>query len=141
MRRVLVVDDQSHVRAAILAMLRVKGYDAVGVGDAVSALREFDSAPFDLVVTDVYLPGIDGVRLIKDLRARAPDLPVIAISGVLLGRSKRTALDIFPIAPGLNEIECLQKPFRVTALLATIEKLLRPTAAADADESETFPVD
>jgi CheY-like chemotaxis protein len=124
MGRILVVDDQSHVRAAILTMLRAKGYAAVGVGDATSALHAFDTAPFDLVVADVYLPGTDGVRLIKDLRARNPDLPVIAISGVLLGHSERTALDIFPLAPGLNDIACLQKPFRVSALLDLIETLL-----------------
>lgn len=135
MRRILVVDDQSHVRAAILTMLRAKGYHAVGVGEATSALREFESAPFDVVVVDVYLPGIDGVRLIRELRARAPNLPLIAISGVLLKGSKRTALDIFPLAPDLDDVECLPKPFRVQALLQLIEKSFQPATAAVATDT------
>jgi len=137
MARILVADDQSHVRAAILTMLRSKGHEAVGVGEATSAHREFDAAPFDIAVVDVYLPGTDGVRLIKELRAKTPDLPVIAISGVTLGHSKQTALDIFPIAPGLGDIECLQKPFRVKTLLDSIERLLRGDDADLANDLET----
>lgn len=140
MGRILVVDDQGHVRAAIRTMLRAKGYETVCVADAASALHEFDGRPFDLAVVDVYLRGTDGVRLIKDLRARNQDLPVIAISGVLLGASKRTALDILPHAPGLGEVACLQKPFRVSALLDMIEGLLaeRKTAAG---RTEAFALD
>jgi CheY-like chemotaxis protein len=70
------------------------------------------------------MPGIDGVKVIKELRKQAANFPVIAMSGVMLGQSKRTALDIFPIASGLSDVVCLKKPFRAAELLAAVEKVL-----------------
>lgn len=124
MARILVIDDQPHVRATISTVLATRGIDVVGANDGPSGLREFDKVPFDLAVVDVYLPGMDGVKVIKELKARAPGLPIIAISGVLLGTSEMTALDMFPQAPGLGDVICLKKPFRAIELLTEIERAL-----------------
>ena len=70
------------------------------------------------------MPDMDGVTLIKAFRERAPKLPIIAISGVFLGASERTVLDILPITPDLSDIVCLQKPFRSKALLLAVQKAL-----------------
>jgi DNA-binding response OmpR family regulator len=118
--RILVIDDQPHVRAGVLIALRARGFEAVGAEDAKSALREFEARPFDLALVDIYMPGTDGVTLIKSLRALAPSLPIIAMSGVLLNDSERTALDFLPKAPGLTDIVCLQKPFRPRDLMQAI---------------------
>jgi CheY-like chemotaxis protein len=130
MARVLVIDDQPHVCAAIKSVLSAKGIDVVDVNDGPSGLKEFEKSAFGLVIVDVYLPGMDGVKVIKALRARVPNLPIIAISGVLLGVSQSTALDMFPQAPGLSEITCLKKPFRAGQLLEAIEKALVTSAIA-----------
>src|SRR5579872_2865146 len=116
MRRVLVIDDQGYVRATIAAVLRPQGFDVIGFEDGPSALRRFDETSFDLAIVDVYMPGMDGVKVIKELRKRAPSLPIIAMSGVLLGQSRHTALDVIPMAPGLSEVVCLKKPFRAPEL-------------------------
>lgn len=132
MQRVLIIDDQAYVRAAVIAALRVNGFDAVAVNDGVAGLRAFQEAKFDLVIVDVYLPGMDGIKVIRELRARAPNQPIIAISGVQLGLSERTALDLLPNARGMARIACLKKPFRPPELLAAIHSAMTLTAHADA---------
>jgi len=124
MRRVLVIDDKPYVRATILSVLRPAGFEIVAADDGKTGLRKFEAFSFDLAIVDLYMPGIDGVKVIKEMRDRAPDFPIVAMSGVLLGRSQRTALDIFPKVPGLTEIVCLKKPFRSSELLSAVESAL-----------------
>ena len=126
MARILVIDDQAHVRAVILSVLRAKDHEVVGVSDGSSGLQEFKDTPFDLAIIDVYLPGIDGVKVIREMRTLAADLPIIAISGVMLNDSDRTALDIFANASDLADIACLKKPFRSSELLKAVDKVLAP---------------
>lgn len=124
MPRVLVMDDQPHVRATIKATLQPNGFDITEAGDGKAGLAAFDNATFDLVIIDIYMPRLDGVKVIKQLRARNPALPIIAISGVALGYSERTTLDFFPNA-GLHDVFCLKKPFRSAELLAVVESVLQ----------------
>jgi CheY-like chemotaxis protein len=128
MPRILIVDDQACVRAAVAVPLRAVGFEVIDADDANSALREFDARGCDLAIVDVYMPNVDGVKLIKELRQRAPSLPIIAMSGVQLNQSQRTALDFLPQLPGLSEIVCLQKPFRPAALKQAIESALATAA-------------
>lgn len=126
MPRVLVIDDQAHVRAAISVTLRANGFDAVAVASGRLGLIElnktaFDIPLFDVVIVDIYMPDMDGVTLIKAMREHAPKLPIIAISGALFRESGRTVLDILPKAPHLSGITCLQKPFRPNELLQAIQ--------------------
>jgi CheY-like chemotaxis protein len=121
MPRVLVVDDQAHVRAAVGIALRAIGFQVVGVADGAAALNEFHESGFDLAVIDIYMPGFDGVKLIKAMRQRVPDFPVIAMSGVFLAKSQRTTLDYLPDLPGLTMITCLKKPFRPHDLLSAVQ--------------------
>jgi CheY-like chemotaxis protein len=120
--RILVIDDQSHVRAAILLILKARDFDVVAAENGASSLIEFETSDFDLAIIDIYMPGMDGVKLIKALRERKPNLPVVAISGVTLGASGRTVLDHFSSLPNLSRIVCLQKPFRPADLLKAMER-------------------
>lgn len=119
--RILVIDDQPHVRAGLVIALQASGYEAIGAEDANSGLRTFRESKFDLAMVDLYMPGIDGVTLIKALRERAPTLPIIAMSGVLLKDSQHTALEYLPNLPGLSGVVCLQKPFRPPELVKAID--------------------
>jgi CheY-like chemotaxis protein len=74
-----------------------------------------------LAVIDIYMPDFDGVKLIKAMRQRAPDFPVIAMSGVFLAKSQRMMLDYLPDLPGLATITCLKKPFRPPDLLSAVQ--------------------
>ena len=126
--RILVVDDQAHVRAAIAVALRADGFDVVTVEDAVSAFGEFEVRPFDLAIVDVYMPSIDGVKLVKALRNRSPGLPIIVISGVALNGSELTALDFMPKLPGFAEIAYLKKPFRSAELVKLVRAAFNAAA-------------
>ena len=124
MPRVLVVDDQPHVRAAVGIGLQALGFEVVGVADGPAALDAFQESAFDLALVDIYMPGFDGVKLIKAMRQRVPDFPVIAMSGVFLANSHRMSLDYLPGLPGLTKITCLKKPFRPSDLLSAVQTAL-----------------
>jgi DNA-binding NtrC family response regulator len=130
MSRVLVIDDQSHVRAAISVALKAKGFDVVAVESGRLGLSELNESFFDVAIVDICMPEMDGVTLIKTMRERIPNLPIIVISGVLLCVPGQTALEILPKAPNLSEILYLQKPFRPSELLWTIQKAIRPISNA-----------
>lgn len=125
--RILVIDDQTQVRAAVSLALRAKGFDVETAENGQAGLRTFKASPFDLVIADIFMPEMDGVKLIKAVRERNPNLPVIAVSGVHLRGSGRTALDLFPLAH-LSDVVCLQKPFGPAELLQAIVRATKPIA-------------
>jgi DNA-binding response OmpR family regulator len=132
MPRILVIDDQSSVRRMISIVLRVNHFESVEAGSAAAGLKEFESSKFDLAIVDIFLQGTSGFDVIRVMRERVPDLPVVAISGM-------TTLDFVAAAPGLSNVVCLGKPFRPNELVRAIEtarKLSRPQAAGDVAGAE-----
>ncbi len=127
MPRVLVVDDQSDVRAMISIVLRINHFDIVEAASAAAALTAFEQQSFDLAIVDIFLQNTNGSDLIGSLRERMPGLPVVAISGM-------TALDFLSESPDLSDVICLQKPFRPHDLMRAVEAARRsvppPMAAA-----------
>ena len=128
MARVLVIDDQPTVRSAVAIAMRAHGFDVVVAEDGASSLRQFKSSHFDLAIVDIYMPGIDGIKLIKVLREHAPGLPVIAMSGVMLNGSETTALDYLPELPSLSRIACLKKPFKALDLAKAVQAAMAAAA-------------
>jgi CheY-like chemotaxis protein len=128
MRRVLVIDDQEPVRAALVISLQACGFEVETAHDGATSLRLFQSSKFDLAIVDIYMPGVDGIKLIKALRERSRDLPIIAMSGVMLNGSEHTALDYLPDLPAFSNVVCLKKPFRAFQLLKAIETAMAVAA-------------
>jgi len=120
MKRILIVDDEPHVRFLIETILKAEGYTVVTAGSGHEALRIFSEHHYDLVLTDLILPGIDGIETILLLRAQRPHLRIIAMSGGWNGGSK-TCL---PLAGKLGACNILAKPFDRTKLLDAIEREL-----------------
>jgi len=112
--RILLMDDQPDVRAVVSLALRVKGFDVVGFESGAAGLAAFEQDPFDLAIVDIFLGGMNGADVMRMLRERSPNLPIVAISGV-------TALDFLSASPDLSNVVCLQKPFRPTELLKAIQ--------------------
>jgi DNA-binding response OmpR family regulator len=125
--RVLVIDDQAEVRTMISIVLRVNHFEIVEAASAEAALKEFDGSSFDLAIVDIFLQGTNGLEVITKMRERVPDLPVVAISGMM-------SLDFVSTPPELANVVCLQKPFRphdlVRAIEAARQPFLRPVAGA-----------
>jgi CheY-like chemotaxis protein len=128
MSRVLVIDDQLFVRNTISLILKAQGFDVIEVDRGAEGLKRLEEAAFDLAIVDIYMPGMDGVKIIKLIHQRVPNLPVIAMSGVQLNSSDKTALDYFSMIPDLSAIPCLKKPFRPHELTEAIRKVMRVTA-------------
>jgi DNA-binding response OmpR family regulator len=114
MPRILVIDDQPDVRAMICILLRINRFEVIEAGSAAAGLKEFETSKFDLAIIDIFLQGTSGFDLIKMMRERVANLPVVAISGM-------TALDFVTASPELCNVICLQKPFRPNELLRAVE--------------------
>jgi DNA-binding response OmpR family regulator len=127
-RRILVIDDDTRVRAAIKYALAAKGFDVTTAESGPAGLDLLRRSPFDLMIVDVFMPGMDGVKTIKAAHQSDPTIPVIAISGARLRLSGGSPLDMLSNVPGLAAVKCLQKPFRPGELLAAVTSMLRATA-------------
>ncbi len=78
--RILVVDDEMKMRRLLEMTLKNLGHEVVQAGDGVEALACFDEAPFDLVMTDLKMPRMDGMQLLRKLRERGEEVPVIVLT-------------------------------------------------------------
>jgi DNA-binding response OmpR family regulator len=114
MTRVLVIDDQSGVRAMISIVLRINQFEIVEAASGAAGLKKFENSRFDLAIVDIFLQETNGFDLIRTMRERIPHLPVVAISGM-------TTLDFVAASPELVNVICLQKPFRPNELIRAIE--------------------
>ncbi len=121
MPRILVIDDQSDVRAMIAIVLRIHRFEIVEAASAEAGLKAFAASEFDLAIVDIFLQGTNGLDLIGLMRERVPDFPVVAISGM-------TALDFVSASPELSDVVCLQKPFRPNQLVRAVEAAYQRSA-------------
>jgi two-component system OmpR family response regulator len=119
---VLIVDDDAEIRTLLHDYLERNGYRCVAVADGRSMLAMLDQAPIDLIVLDLMLPGLDGLTLCRDLRARS-DVPVI----MLTARGEDTDR-IIGLEMGADDY--LAKPFNPRELLARIKVILRRARGA-----------
>jgi len=79
--RVLVVEDEAYVRDSLVAVLRAKGFEAEPAASAAEAVALVAKAPVDLVLSDLRMPGADGLELLRRLQAVSPEIPVIILTG------------------------------------------------------------
>jgi CheY-like chemotaxis protein len=115
--RILVVDDDASIRESIRLALATIGIETVPVESGERALEVFARAALDGAIVDLMMPGINGYETITALRARAPALPVIVMSGSLM-QPGSGAPDLMRAASGLGGVAMLAKPFRLADLLA-----------------------
>jgi CheY-like chemotaxis protein len=119
-RHVLVIDDDRIVRDALRQVLQKAGYSVTCAADGVRGLAAFRENRPDLVITDIIMPEKEGIETIIEIRAQAPDLPILAISGgARIGNA-----DFLQIAKRLGATDVLPKPFEPKELLAKVEACL-----------------
>jgi excisionase family DNA binding protein len=115
--RVLVVDDEASIRDLLAKTLALAEYDVDLAPDGRTALERLRIIPYDLLITDLKMPGIDGLTVIREARRLKADLPVIIITGY---STEASAID----ALNLGVSGYLTKPFRVPMVLAKAAKAL-----------------
>jgi two-component system cell cycle sensor histidine kinase/response regulator CckA len=122
---ILLAEDEESVRRLVERVLTARGFAVVVAPDGIEAMEEArDAGKISLLITDVIMPGRDGLELARELRRLDPDLPVLYISG-------------YSNATILQEVEAeersafLAKPFTTDKLLGQIDKLLSPADRLD----------
>jgi excisionase family DNA binding protein len=115
--RVLVVDDEDTIRDLLAKTLALAEYDVDLAPDGRNALERMRIIPYDLLITDLKMPGVDGLTVIREARRLKPDLPVIIVTGY---SSEASAIE----AVNLGVSGYLTKPFRVPRILAAAAKAL-----------------
>jgi CheY-like chemotaxis protein len=94
-------------------------------------MRELDSAGFDVMLVDIFMPHMRGFESIRVFHERAPHIPLIAMSGYAFASADTTSPDFLRMTLELGATHCLRKPFTPQALLAAINNCLpRPTLSA-----------
>ena len=119
MARILVIDDDSDVRATVEQTLKSAGYDVILAADGSEGVQHYRANPADLVITDLYMPNQEGLETIRELRSRFPEVAIIAMCG------RPTGSTMLSIAQKLGAGGVLQKPFVAEELIAAVEKALR----------------
>jgi CheY-like chemotaxis protein len=113
-KSILVVDDEPRSVKFISDFLRNEGYEVTEASDGAEALELIDNSRFDLVLSDVRMPRVDGVTLAMHVRSRIPTLPIILMTGVP-----------FELTPTLGyNVPCLSKPLSLDELRSNIQRLL-----------------
>jgi DNA-binding response OmpR family regulator len=120
--RVLVIDDASPVRTAITCALEANGYNVVAVENGARGLRAFGHSVFNVAIVDIFMPEMDGITLVKELRRRSPHLPIVVISGGTYGA---VTIELLTTTSGLSGLAYLQKPFRPDQLIAAMKEAVR----------------
>ncbi|MEL3888984.1 response regulator [Ferrovibrio sp. MS7] len=117
MARILVAEDEVPVREFVRRVLELRGHEVVTVSDGAEALVKLGRARFDLLLTDISMPNMDGFELALKVARDYPDLPVLMMSGYAVER--RRAADLADLSRGM-----LQKPFSMVDLSAGVDKAL-----------------
>jgi len=128
MEKILVIDDELHTLSFIKFMLGRAGYEAAVAEDGIEGLACFKDDDFDLVVTDILMPKMDGIQTIKEIRKLKPDMPILAISGA----GMKGAMSYLSIAEMAGATSTLAKPFEKNAFLAAVEACLSMPANSSA---------
>ena len=123
--RILVIDDEKVVRDTLAAVLKRDGYRVVVAECGHTAVGAIAAFAFDVVLVDIFMPGMNGLETIKVIRQDAPDVSIIAMSGYALGGD---SAEIFETAAVFGATCCLHKPFTREELNAAI-RTCRASAA------------
>ncbi len=119
--RILIVDDDHDVRAVATALVAELGFEVASAESGEAALRMLEAQPFHLLITDVAMPGMNGIQLAFRVRALAPAMPVLFASGYA---------DLQTFGPELDSRHLIKKPFRLAEVAERIHQALEDGAAA-----------
>ncbi len=117
MAKILIVDDEPGIQVMIKALLARAGHESVTADNGVKALEFVKTDTFDLIITDLRMPHMDGLNLIRELVALGSTIPVILVTGYASTESANEALKL-----GVSGY--LAKPFNIKELLSTVEGAL-----------------
>ncbi|HYR32140.1 MAG TPA: response regulator [Gemmatimonadales bacterium] len=120
MPRILVIDDDPDVRRSLGKMLTRAGYDVVEAADGTAGVELQHREPADVIITDIFMPGLDGLQTIRQLKKEGSGVKVIAISG----GDRTGTVDLKEHAQLMGAFKVLAKPFEMQDVLAAVKAAL-----------------
>jgi two-component system nitrogen regulation response regulator NtrX len=118
MNHVLLVDDDPNTLGSLARAFRLSGFEATVCDNAPRAIQLVMDSRFDVILSDVVMPGMDGIQLLEELRGRGISTPVIMISG-------QANVEMAVRATRLGAVDFLEKPLSTDKLLLTVGNVLR----------------
>ena len=136
-KRVLIIDDEPEIRRNLTVGLAQEGFTCTACPDGISAIHELHSSRekgigYNYMVTDIFMPDIDGLKILKVIKSEFPELPVLVITGFGNELLEQTAL-------AEQNTGFLDKPFEIPELVAALEKLTPSGTTGDTPASEAAP--
>jgi DNA-binding NtrC family response regulator len=116
--KILIVEDDAITRKNLCVWLSEEGYEVDQASDGLQALEIFSREPFDLVLSDVMMPRMDGLKLLQWLKSRSPQTPVMIMTSYFSGGVS---------APPPGAVEFIRKPFLMDDLLVKVQRALDKT--------------
>ncbi len=125
LRRIMVVDDDDSFRETLTDMLRANDYVPLSASNAEEALRELENGDIDAVITDIRMPGTDGLTLMKEIKKKNSEMPVVLTTSF----ASQYEIDSDPTLASADGF--LQKPFEAEKIISLLNQL----SAAPADKA------
>ena len=128
MARILVIDDDAFVCTTIRRILGRAGHQVLTAPDGRRGLELFATERPDLVITDIIMPEMEGIEIIRAMKTGSPEAKIIAISG----GGRLGSFDYLPMAAKLGASEIVAKPFEPMELIEVVSRFLDAAGAAEA---------
>ncbi|MEM1157974.1 MAG: response regulator [Verrucomicrobiota bacterium] len=123
MKRIMIIDDSDATRASIECVLIALGHHVVSVENGVEAVKQLQQQdPFDLLITDIFMPEMDGIEVIEKSKQQFPDMKIIAISAGGMGIQGQEMLNI---ASDLGAEKIVKKPFSNDEISEAVTHILQ----------------
>lgn len=118
MAKILVAEDERAVREFVSRALSHDGHEVRGVEDGIQALMALDEESFDLLLTDIVMPGMDGIALALKVARDNPDMPILMMSGYAAERQRAHNLEML-----IHKV--IAKPFTLHEIVAAVSDILK----------------
>ena len=120
MARIIVIDDQEPIRRIVRRALENDGHQVFEASDGELGMALLEREPVDVVITDIFMPGMDGIQTLREIRKRFPAIKVIAMSG----GDSTGMMDLRRDAELLGAVKSLQKPFNARDIVDVVRAVL-----------------
>lgn len=120
MAHIVVIDDEAPIRALVRQILEAAGYQVSEAAEGAEGIKLLRTLPVALLITDLFMPGQEGIQTILEVRQHFPQVKLLAISG----GAKRSNINLLPEASAFGAHGTLAKPFTRQELLDAVSAVL-----------------
>jgi CheY-like chemotaxis protein len=139
MAGILVIDDDRAVLSTIKILLERNAHTVETVDNSRAGLRLLEAQKFDMLIVDIFMPGMDGFETMSLVRQSRPEMPIIVISGHKIQSAPARPPDFLYMATKLGAVSSVQKPFKPNDLLTAITECLARSPGEPATASQGGP--